>query len=43
MIRELTISESGEFEWPKDFYGGELLRDTTEFIINQQKTKDTQN
>ncbi|GAB4184016.1 MAG: hypothetical protein Tsb002_06590 [Wenzhouxiangellaceae bacterium] len=34
-INELEIEEKGHFEWPKDFYGGELLRDTTEFLKNQ--------
>ena len=34
-IRELVIQEKGAFEWPKDFYGGELLKDTTEFLKNQ--------
>ena len=35
-IRELIVEEHGQFEWPKDFYGGELLNDTTEFIKNQK-------
>lgn len=34
-IKELSIAEKGDFEWPKDFYGGELLNDTTEFLKNQ--------
>ncbi len=34
-IRELHIDNKGDFEWPVDFYGGELLRDTTEFLKNQ--------
>jgi predicted ATPase len=31
-IQEKEISEDGAFEWPKDFYEGELKNDTTEFI-----------
>lgn len=38
VIRELQVKERGQFDWPTDFYGGELLKDTTEFIKNQQKT-----
>ncbi len=34
-IKELVIEDKGHFEWPTDFYGGELLKDTTEFIRNQ--------
>ena len=36
IIRELIVKEKGQFDWPIDFYGGELLKDTTEFIKNQQ-------
>lgn len=36
IIKELIIKERGQFEWPIDFYGGELLKDSTEFIKNQQ-------
>ena len=36
-IRELEVQERGQFDWPIDFYGGELLKDSTEFIKNQQK------
>lgn len=36
-IRELKVQNRGQFDWPVDFYGGELLKDTTEFIKNQQK------
>jgi predicted ATPase len=38
IIKELKVKEKGQFDWPVDFYGGELLKDTTEFIKNQQKT-----
>ncbi len=38
IIRELKVEERGQFDWPVDFYGGELLKDSTEFIKNQQKT-----
>lgn len=36
-IKELIVKEKGQFEWPTEFYGGEILKDTTEFIKNQQK------
>lgn len=36
-IENVKIEEKGYFDWPIDFYGGELLRDTTEFLINQGK------
>ena len=35
ILRELKIEEKGAFEWPKDFYGGELLKDDTVFFVNQ--------
>ncbi|MBX7046421.1 MAG: AAA family ATPase [Ignavibacteria bacterium] len=35
VIRKLSIQEKGDFEWPIDFYGGELLLDTTVFLKNQ--------
>jgi predicted ATPase len=35
VIKELKIEEKGQFAWPVDFYGGELLKDTTEFLKNQ--------
>lgn len=38
VVRELKIEEHGQFDWPIDFYGGELLKDSTEFIKNQQKS-----
>ncbi len=34
-IKNLEIEDKGFFEWPIDFYGGELLKDTTEFLKNQ--------
>ncbi|MGJ8682561.1 AAA family ATPase, partial [Paraglaciecola sp.] len=34
-ISMLEIESKGSFDWPKDFYGGELMRDTTEFLRNQ--------
>ena len=36
-IDNLDIAEKGFFDWPVDFYGGEILKDTTEFLINQSK------
>jgi|WetSurMetagenome_2_1015567.scaffolds.fasta_scaffold14366_3 predicted ATPase len=35
-ITDLQIEQKGFFEWPIEFYGGELFKDTTEFLINQQ-------
>ena len=35
-IDEKNISSEGAFEWPQDFYAGELLKDTVEFIKNQE-------
>ena len=37
VIRNLELKSKGEFQWPKNFYGGELLKDTIEFIKNQQE------
>ncbi|WP_165760203.1 AAA family ATPase, partial [Niastella populi] len=34
-IRKIDINEKGAFEWPKDFYTGELADDITEFLSNQ--------
>ncbi|SDU38531.1 AAA family ATPase [Desulfobacula phenolica] len=34
-IEEREISKEGAFEWPKNFYSGELLQDTIEFIKHQ--------
>lgn len=36
-IDNLEIAEKGFFDWPIDFYGGEILKDTTEFLKNQTK------
>lgn len=38
-IENLEIADKGFFEWPIDFYGGDLLDDTTEFLKNQTKLK----
>ncbi|EKE05979.1 MAG: hypothetical protein ACD_19C00135G0003, partial [uncultured bacterium] len=35
IIKELKVQQKGHFDWPVDFYGGELLKDTTEFLKNQ--------
>lgn len=35
IIENLEISEKGFFDWPVEFYGGEILKDTTEFLKNQ--------
>lgn len=34
-VEILQIAEKGSFQWPDDFYGGELYNDTTEFLKNQ--------
>ena len=34
-INVLKIEEKGFFEWPIDFYGGDLYDDTVEFLKNQ--------
>lgn len=34
-INVLEIEEKGFFEWPEDFYGGNLYDDTVEFLKNQ--------
>lgn len=31
-IRDLDLQPGGAFKYPKDYYGGELLKDATEFI-----------
>jgi predicted ATP-dependent endonuclease of OLD family len=36
-IDNLEIAQKGFFDWPVDFYGGEILKDTTEFLKNQSK------
>ncbi|MBB5395273.1 AAA family ATPase [Mucilaginibacter sp. AK015] len=35
VIENLKIENKGFFEWPLDFYGGEILKDTTEYLKNQ--------
>ena len=35
-IRRLIVSDTGNFEWPKNFYEGDLLDDTIEFLKNQE-------
>lgn len=35
IIEELNIEEKGNFEYPIEFYGGELLKDETVFLKNQ--------
>ncbi|MBB6002850.1 AAA family ATPase [Arcicella rosea] len=34
-IKRIDISEKGAFDWPKDFYTGDLADDITEFLRNQ--------
>jgi len=34
-IEVLKIQDKGFFEWPEDFYGGDLYDDTVEFLKNQ--------
>lgn len=34
-LNVLAIEERGYFDWPIEFYGGELLQDTTVFLKNQ--------
>lgn len=34
-IEVLEIEDKGFFDWPEDFYGGELYDDTVEFLKNQ--------
>ncbi len=35
VIRRIEISDKGGFDWPKDFYSGDLAADVTEFLRNQ--------
>ena len=35
IVNVLKIEEKGFFEWPIDFYGGDLYDDTVEFLKNQ--------
>lgn len=34
-VEQLEIGDKGMFEWPEEFYGGELYNDTLEFLKNQ--------
>lgn len=36
-IEDLNIEKGGAFKYPKDYYGGELLKDSTEFMKIQLK------
>jgi predicted ATPase len=38
-IEKKDINSTGFFEYPKDFYSGELLRDNTEFLKHQIKNR----
>lgn len=40
VIENLNIEEKGMFDWPEEFYDGELAKDITEFIKNQAKSND---
>lgn len=35
IIEDMTITPSGSFPWPEEFYGGELLQDTLEYLKAQ--------
>jgi len=35
IVKQLEIEENGFFEWPIDFYGGELYNDISEYLKNQ--------
>ncbi|MCK9611939.1 MAG: AAA family ATPase [Bacteroidales bacterium] len=39
IIERKEINSTGFFDYPKDFYSGELLRDNTEFLKHQIKNK----
>ncbi len=39
IIERKEINNTGFFDYPKDFYSGELLRDNTEFLKHQIKNK----
>jgi len=34
-VEHIEIGEKGSFEWPEEFYGGELYNDTIEFLKKQ--------
>ena len=31
-LQKIKINQFGSFEWPEEFYGGELLKDTLDFL-----------
>lgn len=35
IIKRIDISKTGAFEWPEEFYGGELYEDTVSFLKHQ--------
>ena len=35
IIKHIDISQTGAFEWPEEFYGGELYEDTVSFLKHQ--------
>lgn len=35
IIKHIDISQTGAFEWPEEFYGGELYEDTISFLKHQ--------
>lgn len=35
IIEKINIENNGAFEWPEEFYGGELLKDMIEFLAAQ--------
>lgn len=36
IIKDLSISETGNFDWPKDFYSGDIADDVYTFLRNQK-------
>lgn len=36
-IKKIDIGKTGLFEWPEEFYGGELLKDTLDFLKMQNE------
>ena len=43
IIESLNIEDTGMFNWPEEFYDGELSKDITEFIKNQVRKDDIHN
>lgn len=39
IIKKINIDSTGNFEWPEEFYGGELLQDTVEYLKAQTKLR----